>query len=208
MPNAILPDDRNEKYWCDKYLYKRVIKYRWIILFFSFETEKGTRFSVPHWIYDRDIAFISNMKYQHGRLVVPSDGYYYVYSQVSFLELYSGSSGGTRADSVSHFLCRYNIIYPNGGEETLAQNTVSKSSNNQVVGEYSSHLGALFKLRKDDEVYVKVSDLSLMVRDVRKNYFGIFRLSNITQKEWRIWFPYWIILCHWFIKPSLFLIKR
>lgn len=145
--------------------------------------EKGTRFSVPHWIYDRDIAFISNMKYQHGRLVVPSDGYYYVYSQVSFLELYSGSSGGTRADSVSHFLCRYNIIYPNGGEETLAQNTVSKSSNNQVVGEYSSHLGALFKLRKDDEVYVKVSDLSLMVRDVRKNYFGIFRLSNITQKE-------------------------
>lgn len=177
-------------------------------IFFSFETEKGTRFSVPHWIYDRDIAFISNMKYQHGRLVVPSDGYYYVYSQVSFLELYSGSSGGTRADSVSHFLCRYNIIYPNGGEETLAQNTVSKSSNNQVVGEYSSHLGALFKLRKDDEVYVKVSDLSLMVRDVRKNYFGIFRLSNITQKEWRIWFPYWIILCHWFIKPSLFLIKK
>lgn len=177
-------------------------------IFFSFETEKGTRFSVPHWIYDRDIAFISNMKYQHGRLVVPSDGYYYVYSQVSFLELYSGSSGGTRADSVSHFLCRYNIIYPNGGEETLAQNTVSKSSNNQVVGEYSSHLGALFKLRKDDEVYVKVSDLSLMVRDVRKNYFGIFRLSNITQKEWGIWFPYWIILCHWFIKPSLFLIKR
>lgn len=173
-------------------------------IFFSFETEKGTRFSVPHWIYDRDIAFISNMKYQHGRLVVPSDGYYYVYSQVSFLELYSRSSGGTQADSVSHFLCRYNIIYPNGGEETLAQNTVSKSSNNQVVGEYSSHLGALFKLRKDDEVYVKVSDLSLMVRDVRKNYFGIFRLSNITQKEWGIWFPYWIILCHWFIKPSLF----
>lgn len=171
---------------------------------FSFQTEKGTRFSVPHWIYDRDIAFISNMKYQHGRLVVPSDGYYYVYSQVSFLELYSGSSGGTRADSVSHFLCRYNIIYPNGGEETLAQNTVSKSSNNQVVGEYSSHLGALFKLRKDDEVYVKVSDLSLMVRDVRKNYFGIFRLSNITQKEWGIWIPYWIFLCHWFIKPSLF----
>lgn len=163
-------------------------------IFFSFETEKGTRFSVPHWIYDRDIAFISNMKYQHGRLVVPSDGYYYVYSQVSFIELYSGSSGGTQADSISHYLCRYNIIYPHGGEETLAQNTVSKSSNNQVVGEYSSHLGALFKLRKDDEVYVKVSDLSLMVRDVRKNYFGIFRLSNIMQKEWKIWIPYWIIL--------------
>lgn len=189
-------------------MYKRVIKYRWIILFFSFETEKGTRFSVPHWIYDRDIAFISNMKYQHGRLVVPSDGYYYVYSQVSFLELYSGSSGGTRADSVSHFLCRYNIIYPNGGEETLAQNTVSKSSNNQVVGEYSSHLGALFKLRKDDEVYVKVSDLSLMVRDVRKNYFGIFRLSNIIQKEWGIWIPYWIISFVIDSSNRHFLIKR
>lgn len=204
MPNAILPDDIEMKNIDVTSICTKWVKYRWIILFFSFETEKGTRFSVPHWIYDRDIAFISNMKYQHGRLVVPSDGYYYVYSQVSFLELYSGSSGGTRADSVSHFLCRYNIIYPNGGEETLAQNTVSKSSNNQVVGEYSSHLGALFKLRKDDEVYVKVSDLSLMVRDVRKNYFGIFRLSNITQKEWGIWFPYWIILCHWFIKPSLF----
>lgn len=123
------------------------------------------------------------MKYRHGRLVVPCDGYYYVYSQVAFIELYSGSNAATQSSSISHYLCRYNIIYPNGGEEVLAQNTVSKSSNSKVVGEYSSHLGALFKLRKDDEVYVKVSDLSLVVRDVRKNYFGIFKLSNITLNE-------------------------
>ncbi|XP_062581478.1 uncharacterized protein LOC134243254 [Saccostrea cucullata] len=143
----------------------------------------GTRFSVPHWIYDKDIAFLSNMKYRHGRLVVPSDGYYYVYSQVSFVELYSGSNPATQSSSISHYLCRYNIIYPNGGEEILAKNAASKASNSKVVGEYSSHIGALFKLRRDDEVYVKVSDLSLMVRDVRRNYFGIFKLSNITQND-------------------------
>ena len=150
---------------------------------FSSFVAKDTRFSVPHWIYNSDIAYISNMKYRHGRLVVPSDGYYYVYSQVAFREQYSGSNSGSQSDPISHYLCRYNIIYPHGGEDILAQTTVSKTSNNRVVGEYSSHLGALFQLRKDDEVYVKVSDLSLMVRDIKKNYFGIFRLSNITMKE-------------------------
>ncbi|XP_022342039.2 uncharacterized protein LOC111135889 [Crassostrea virginica] len=149
----------------------------------SHHDAKDTRFSVPHWIYNSDIAYISNMKYRHGRLVVPSDGYYYVYSQVAFREQYSGSNSGSQSDPISHYLCRYNIIYPHGGEDILAQTTVSKTSNNRVVGEYSSHLGALFQLRKDDEVYVKVSDLSLMVRDIKKNYFGIFRLSNITMKE-------------------------
>lgn len=63
MFNVILFGVRNEKYWCDKYLYKRVIKYRWIILFFFFEIEKGICFLVLYWIYDRDIVFISNMKY-------------------------------------------------------------------------------------------------------------------------------------------------
>lgn len=123
------------------------------------------------------------MKYQYGRLVVFFDGYYYVYSQVLFLELYFGSSGGIWVDFVFYFLCCYNIIYFNGGEEILVQNMVSKFLNNQVVGEYSSYLGVLFKLWKDDEVYVKVLDLLFMVCDVRKNYFGIFRLLNIIQKE-------------------------
>ena len=51
---------------------------------------------------------------------------------------------------------------------------------NKQFAEYTSYLGAMFKLRKGDEIFVKVSNLSLIARDPKWNYFGLFKLSVLN----------------------------
>ncbi|ESO82164.1 hypothetical protein LOTGIDRAFT_135217, partial [Lottia gigantea] len=132
------------------------------------------------WIYDQDLAFTSSVTYRHGRIVVPVPGLYYVYSQVSFLERYvqsRDSAASTESPSLSHYIYRYNIIYPNGGEEKMIQNSITKCwGTNKGFGEYTSYLGAVFDLRQGDEIFVKVSNLTMVARDPKSNYFGLFKI--------------------------------
>ncbi|KAJ8313459.1 hypothetical protein KUTeg_008982 [Tegillarca granosa] len=138
----------------------------------------GQQFPISSWIYDVDLAFTNRVEYRHGRIVVPSDGLYYVYSQVSFLEFFRRGNTASFGNSLSHYIYRYNIIYSNGGEENLIQNSITKCwGRNQQFGEYTSYLGALFYLRKGDELFVKVSNLTLVAREPKLNYFGLFKLS-------------------------------
>ncbi|XP_050390014.1 tumor necrosis factor ligand superfamily member 10 [Patella vulgata] len=141
----------------------------------------GSQFSISNWIYNQDLAFAKKVTYRHGRIVVPVPGLYYVYSQISFLELFmnrdSGNGASTESPSLSHYLYRYNIIYPNGGEEKMIQNSITKCwGQNKGFGEYTSYLGAVFDLRQGDEIFVKVSNLTMVVKDPKSNYFGLFKL--------------------------------
>lgn len=141
----------------------------------------GNQFSIPNWIHEEDLAFTNGVQYRNGRLVVPEDGLYYVYSHVSFEENFGHGSSGSRSvsNSLSHYLYRYNIIYPNGGEELLIMNSLTKCwDENKQFGEYSSYLGALFKLRRRDELLVKVSNLTTIVTNHKINSFGFFRVGD------------------------------
>ena len=91
-----------------------------------------------------------------------------------------GTSRATNSpNSLSHYIYRYNIIYPHGGEERLIQNSLTKCiGENKQFGEYSSYLGALFHLRRGDEIFVKVSNLTLIFREPKLNYFGLFKLPT------------------------------
>ncbi|KAK7479022.1 hypothetical protein BaRGS_00029783 [Batillaria attramentaria] len=142
----------------------------------------GRQFPIAQWIHQEDLAFTNHVTYRHGRIVVPDDGLYYVYSQIAFLEVLLDHSGsnpgpGTDSPSLSHYLYRYNIIYPNGGEEKLVQNSITKCwGPNKAFGEYTSYLGAVFHLRQGDEVFVKVSNITMVARDPKSNYFGLFKV--------------------------------
>lgn len=148
------------------------------------DTAPGKQLLISKWIYDADLGFTQKVGYQYGRLVVPSTGLYFIYSQVSFLEMLDIAKQGeskpqsTASSSLSHYLYRYNIIYPRGGEETLIQNSITKClGNNKAFGEYTSYLGAVFKLRQGDEIFVKVSNLTLLTKDPKSNYFGMFKIN-------------------------------
>lgn len=142
----------------------------------------GNQFSIPNWINRDDLAFTNGVEYRNGRLVIPEDGLYYVYSHVSFEENFGhGSSRGSRSvsNSLSHYLYRYNMVYRNGGEELLLMNSLTKCwDENKQFGEYSSYLGAVFKLRIGDEIFVKVSNLTIIVTNHKINSFGFFKVGN------------------------------
>ena len=69
-------------------------------------------------------------------------------------------------------------MYPNGGEEAMIQNSISKCwGQNKSFGEYTSYIGAVFYLRQSDELFVKASNLTLIVREPKLNYFGLFKIN-------------------------------
>lgn len=144
-------------------------------------TMPGRQFPISQWISDEDLAFTNRVQYRHGRIVIRDSGLYYVYSQISFLEVFDVASkhnDDSGSQSLSHYLYRYNIIYPKGGEESMIQNSITKCwDNNKAFGEYTSYLGAVFYLRQGDELFVKVSNLTLMVREPKLNYFGLFKIN-------------------------------
>ncbi|CAL1530981.1 unnamed protein product [Lymnaea stagnalis] len=144
----------------------------------------GRQYYIGKWIHSEDIAFTSRVEYRHGRLVIPEDGYYYIYSQISFLEMFDvhnndayGSKGSSDSPSLSHYLYRYNILYHNGGEEKLAQNSITKCwGQSKTFGEYTSNLGAVLLLRNGDEIFIKVSNISMVATDPKLSYFGLFKV--------------------------------
>ncbi|XP_045201285.2 tumor necrosis factor ligand superfamily member 10-like [Mercenaria mercenaria] len=142
-------------------------------------TVPGRQFPISHWISQEDLAFTSKVQYRHGRIVILEEGLYYVYSQLSFLEVFDNpNSIETGSQSLSHYIYRYNIIYPHGGEEAMIQNSITKCwGQNKAFGEYTSYLGAVFHLRQGDELFVKVSNLTLIVREPKLNYFGLFKVN-------------------------------
>ncbi|XP_052783995.1 tumor necrosis factor ligand superfamily member 10-like [Mya arenaria] len=140
----------------------------------------GRQFPISYWISNEDLAFTNKVQYRHGRIVILEAGLYYVYSQLSFLEVFDrpGAQVDTGSQSLSHYIYRYNIIYPHGGEEAMIQNSITKCwGQNKAFGEYSSYLGAVFYLRQGDELFVKVSNLTLIVREPKLNYFGLFKVN-------------------------------
>lgn len=119
-------------------------------------------------------AHLRNMSLSNGRLRVPRDGRYYLYSQVYFR-------------------------YPSPGEgehggQQLVQCVYKKTSYARPIqllkgvgtkcwapdAEYALHSvyqGGLFKLRAGDEVFVSVSSPGTVTADDSSSYFGAFRLD-------------------------------
>uniref|UniRef100_A0A0B6ZX83 THD domain-containing protein n=1 Tax=Arion vulgaris TaxID=1028688 RepID=A0A0B6ZX83_9EUPU len=144
----------------------------------------GRQYAIGNWIFRDDLAFTYFTTYRHGRIVIPQDGFYFVYSQISFMEVFDmqsnegyGSRGSSDFPSLSHYLFRYNIQYHNGGEEKLAQNSITKCwGQSKSYGEYTSYLGAVFYLRTADEIFIKVSNISMVAADPKLSYFGLFMI--------------------------------
>ena len=138
---------------------------------------------------NRKLGYIRNgIRYKSGRLVVPFSGFYSVYSQVHFMKRNNNnadvrkfleSQNYVRQDmsTVGHYIYRYNVIYPNYGEQLLLQHfqTLCGDLDKPVV-EHSSYLGSVVKLNAGDEIFVRVTNISIVHRDPSTTYFGVAML--------------------------------
>ncbi|XP_056259773.1 tumor necrosis factor ligand superfamily member 14-like [Seriola aureovittata] len=104
------------------------------------------------------------MNYKNNRLIIQTEGYYYVYSKVFFLD------NGVFHHSVSMETQKYT-----GGSLTLLQSRKYSPGTHQSRS--NSYLGGVFRLNADDALYVTVSNTTKIERHGgSENIFGAFMI--------------------------------
>ncbi|GFS12235.1 tumor necrosis factor ligand superfamily member 11 [Elysia marginata] len=143
----------------------------------SVKHEHGRQQTIKKWHYRGDMAFLAGgAEYDAGRIVVPLDGYYFVYCHISFAD-YLHKNSDTGSSSLAVYLYRYNILYDKGGEENLARQSISKcDSRNKNLAEYVISIGAVFYLRRQDHILIKVSNITTVDTTPKSSYFGFFKI--------------------------------
>lgn len=141
------------------------------------QTPVSGQAAVRNWLTVDPVAHIRGVQLRNDRVRVNNSGLYYLYSQVYFLSLYfGGNSPG--ATTLYHYVYRYNVIYPNGGEELLLKSVRTQCwERNKDYDDYTSFTGGVFRLNVGDEIYVKVSNISQVSQDPKATFFGMFKLG-------------------------------
>ncbi|XP_061769482.1 TNF superfamily member 10, like isoform X1 [Nerophis ophidion] len=139
---------------------------------------QSCRHVVRSWANQSLGAHLHNMTLTNGRLRVPQDGRYYLYSQVYF-RYPSPAAGDADQRSVSHQLvqCVYKkTSYPSPIQLLKGVGTKCWAPDAEYAL-HSVYQGGLFELRAGDEVFVSVSSPTMLNADDSSSYFGAFRLD-------------------------------
>ncbi|KAM8898515.1 TNF superfamily member 10, like [Spinachia spinachia] len=139
---------------------------------------QSCRHVVRTWANQSFGAHMHNMSLTNGRLRVPRDGRYYLYSQVYFRYPSPAASDGDQ-HSVSHQLvqCVYKkTSYPSPIQLLKGVGTKCWSPDAEYAL-HSVYQGGLFELRAGDELFVSVSSPNMVNADDSSSYFGAFRLD-------------------------------
>lgn len=115
------------------------------------------------WSMDAD-PLLYEMSYKDGRLVIQKEGFYYVYSKVTFSD----------TNLFRHSIAVTTKLYIGKSITLLTSRKYSERSNNV---QSNSYLGGVFHLHKDDALFVKVSNTSKVLRHVfSENVFGAYMI--------------------------------
>ncbi|XP_045200684.2 tumor necrosis factor ligand superfamily member 15-like [Mercenaria mercenaria] len=135
---------------------------------------------VREWRHGRELYDTSGferygIRYRNGRLVVPVDGTYFIYSYVDLFESCNPPNGEPNVNDttkpIKHGISKFNIL--DGEEMELVSNVQPHTvSSNRYFNSYSSYVSSLVDLKAGDELSVKVSNLTYL-RYTRENYFGV-----------------------------------
>ncbi|KAF4111335.1 TNF superfamily member 10, like [Onychostoma macrolepis] len=140
------------------------------------DLHQSCRHPVRSWANQSFGAHLHNMTLANGRLRVPQDGRYYLYSQVYFR--YPSPSEGDQ-NSVSHQLvqCIYKKTSYLRPIQLLKGVGTKCWAPDAEYALHSVYQGGLFELRAGDEVFVSVSSPTMVYGEDSSSYFGAFRLD-------------------------------
>uniref|UniRef100_A0A671KCP3 Tumor necrosis factor ligand superfamily member 10 n=1 Tax=Sinocyclocheilus anshuiensis TaxID=1608454 RepID=A0A671KCP3_9TELE len=140
------------------------------------DLHQSCRHPVRSWANQSFGAHLHNMTLANGRLRVPQDGRYYLYSQVYFR--YPSPSEGDQ-NSVSHQLvqCIYKKTSYLRPIQLLKGVGTKCWAPDAEYALHSVYQGGLFELRAGDEIFVSVSSPTMVYGEDSSSYFGAFRLD-------------------------------
>lgn len=110
------------------------------------------------------VPLLHEMDYRNMSLIIQKEGYYYVYSKVSFFD----------TDYFSHSIHRNTELYAGKSIPLLLSKQNEKPKRRS---RYNSYLGGVFHLTKNDGIYVEVSNTANVVKHKPiENVFGAYMI--------------------------------
>ncbi|XP_051870366.1 tumor necrosis factor ligand superfamily member 11 isoform X2 [Pristis pectinata] len=127
---------------------------------------------ITSWEEKVGVAHLREMGYSQGSLRINHHGLYYVYAQILF-RYHADHPISTREYQLIQYVYRKIAKYP---KPTLILRGASTwcSGNHNL---YSVYQGGVFNLHNDDEIFVTVSNVSLVDIDEASSYLGAFKLD-------------------------------
>ncbi|XP_072118446.1 tumor necrosis factor ligand superfamily member 10 [Mobula birostris] len=159
---------------------QRMVPYAHLTIKKPTKTSSGVATSFPglkgklitSWEEKVGVAHLREMGYSHGSLRINHHGLYYIYAQVLF-RYHADHPLSTREYQLIQYVYRKIAKYP---KPTLILRGASTwcSGNHNL---YSVYQGGVFNLQTDDEIFVTVSNVSLVDIDEASSYLGAFKLE-------------------------------
>ncbi|NXG19827.1 TNF10 factor, partial [Grallaria varia] len=125
-------------------------------------------------------SFLYNVELRNGELVIPQTGFYYIYSQIYFRFRESENEDSDLLGEVRNpkQLVQYVYRLTSYPEPILLMKSARTScwSKKAEYGLYSTYQGGVFQLKRDDRIFVSVSNSDFVDMDKEASFFGAFMI--------------------------------
>lgn len=157
-----------------------------ISLFFFFQVNPLPRRGIGHKINNwessrKGHSFLYNVELRNGELVIPQTGFYYIYSQIYFRFRENENEDSDLLGQIRNpkQLVQYVYKLTNYPEPILLMKSARTScwSKKAEYGLYSIYQGGVFQLKREDRIFVSVSNSDIVDMDKEASFFGAFMIS-------------------------------
>ncbi|NXJ92524.1 TNF10 factor, partial [Corythaixoides concolor] len=129
----------------------------------------------------RGHSFLHNVELRNGELVIPQSGFYYIYSQTYFRFRENENEDSDLLAQIRNpkQLVQYVYKLTNYPEPILLMKSARTScwSKKAEYGLYSIYQGGVFQLKKEDRIFVSVSNSDIVDMDKEASFFGAFMIG-------------------------------
>uniref|UniRef100_A0A8C4WAA7 Tumor necrosis factor ligand superfamily member 10 n=1 Tax=Gopherus evgoodei TaxID=1825980 RepID=A0A8C4WAA7_9SAUR len=131
----------------------------------------------------KDHSFLYNVELKNGELIIPRTGFYYIYSQTYFRfsepENEDSESDPLALSRNPKQMVQYVYKLTTYPEPILLMKSARTScwSKKAEYGLYSIYQGGVFQLKRDDKIFVSVSNEDMVDMDKEASFFGAFLIS-------------------------------
>ncbi|NXQ93980.1 TNF10 factor, partial [Sagittarius serpentarius] len=126
-------------------------------------------------------SFLYNVELRNGELVIPQTGFYYIYSQTYFRFRENENEDSDLLTQIRNpkQLVQYVYKLTNYPEPILLMKSARTScwSKKAEYGLYSIYQGGVFQLKREDRIFVSVSNGDIVDMDKEASFFGAFMIS-------------------------------
>ncbi|RXN18738.1 tumor necrosis factor-like protein [Labeo rohita] len=129
------------------------------------------------WVSGVDQSFEQGgLKLDDNKILIPADGLYFVYSQVSYSIQCNPDEDELTQKFLSHSIWRYTDAVTDWKPLQNSAHSVCQSQEDGKTTYSTIYLGAVFKLMQGDKLSTKTSHAAEVEENYAKTFFGVFAL--------------------------------